>query len=174
MHTINIKYCALLIVLCACPSSWAMGGEQNCTPFRPSDYFRRSDLERWIAFELDASCQHWSIWKLQISPATSLPIMLFVTLFKGSISRGPLDLKECLLLIGCCHVSSFVQNPLQFLKRWVCHFFLLKKLTFLKFVVGFLTFVLILVAGISKFRESHNKSQKCQFFEQEKVTNPPL
>ena len=67
-------------------------------------------------------------------------IMLFVTLFKGSISRGPLDLKECLLLIGCCHVSSFVQNPLQFLKRWVCHFFLLKKLTFLRFVVRFSEF----------------------------------
>ena len=40
--------------------------------------------------------------------------MLFVTLFKGLISRGPLDLKVCLLLIGCCLVSSFVQNPLQF------------------------------------------------------------
>ena len=100
--------------------------------------------------------------------------MLFVTLFKGSISRGPLDLKGCLLLIGCCLVSSFVQNPLSVSKRWVCHFFSLWKLTFLKFVVGFLTFVVIFVEGISKFIESHNKLRKCQFFEQKKVTNPPL
>ena len=100
--------------------------------------------------------------------------MLFVTLFKGLISRGPLALKVSLLLIGCCLVSSFVQNPLQFQRGGFVTFFSLWKLTFSKFVVGFPEFWNSLHKNHNKSEETHNKLQKCQFSDWKKVTNPPL
>ena len=79
--------------------------------------------------------------------------------FKGTL--GPEGMLASDWLLSCV---KFCAKPHFSLKEVGLSLFLAKKLTFLKFFVGFLTFVLILVAGISKFRESHNKSQKCQFF----------
>ena len=98
-------------------------------------------------------------------------IMLFVTLFKGLISRGPLDLKVCLLLIGCCLVLSFVQDPFCF-EEVGLSLFLVQKTEFLRFHVGFSEFWNSLHKSYNKSEESHNKLQKYPFSEWKKVTIP--
>ena len=89
--------------------------------------------------------------------------------FKGTL--GPEGMLASDWLLSCV---KFCAKPPSVSKRWVCHFFLLKKLTFSKFVVGFYEFWNSLHKNHNKSEETHNKLQKCQFSEWKKVTNPPL
>ena len=69
-----------------------------------------------------------------------LTIILFVSLFKCLILRGPLELRVCLVLIGCCLVSSFVQNPLLFQRGGFVTFSFSEKWHFWDFLKDYLNF----------------------------------
>ena len=108
------------------------------------------------------------------SITSSKPTMiLFVTLQRFHF-EGTLGTKGMLASDWLLPCVKFCAESTSFSKRWVCHFFFLRKLTFLRFLEGLSEFQNSRHRSHNKSEETHNKLQKCQFSEWKKVTNPLL